>query len=105
METGEAPEQLNLDEIQKLDAGNRTDYLAIRRMVESDGWRLFNQWLGSQAQAIVFRQLTANTWEQVMLARGGKGAFDTVASFESIAEQTYRHVLESIDAAGTESQE
>src|ERR1039458_8776685 len=93
METGEL-RNLDLDEIQKLDSSNRTDYLALRRMYESDGWRLFMQWLALQASQLLRRQLTGKTWDDVLVSRGGRGMCDTVASIENITEVTYRQIAE-----------
>ena len=98
MELGEKQEPLNLDEIQKLDPANRTDYLALRRMFESDGWRLFLQWLNLSTQNLMQRQLDAKTWDDVLLARGGFISAQTCASIENITEVTYRNIVENADS-------
>ena len=93
MDQGELS-NLDLDEIQKLDPANRTDYLALRRMYESDGWRLFMQWLALQAGEQLRRQLSGKTWDDVLVARGGRAMCDVVASIENITEVTYRQITE-----------
>jgi hypothetical protein len=96
---GKTPEleTLSLDEVQKLDDGNRADYLAFRRMFESTGWKLYLDWLRMQTNQATVAQLAATTWERVNQHKGQAAAFIAAANLEGLVEHTYKGMVVTTD--------
>lgn len=103
-ETTDNGNPLSLDEVQALPDNHRSDYLAMRRMFEGSGWKMFMDWLSQQARELQNRQLTAKTWEDVLQARGGVSMAAVVASIEQITDITYRGVVESLSVESQEGE-
>jgi len=85
---------LSLDDVQRLDERNRADYLAFRRMFESDGWKLLQAWLGEQQRQQMNQQLIAKNWDTVLQCRGAFAAYETVRTLEHATENVYRALAE-----------
>jgi len=93
-ETNEDFELLSLEEVQKLDEPNRSDYLALRRMFESSGWKIFQNLLKAHAANALSRQLTAPSWENVLIERGKLAMCEVMIATEKFNEHSYRQIAD-----------
>ena len=84
--------ELTLDEVQQLSDANRGEYLAFRRMLDSDGWRQFIKFVEQQQQTIISQQLTAKDWDIVNRCRGSFAAFEVIRTFENACSNVYREL-------------
>lgn len=99
MDTDYEPTPLSLEEVQRLDDQNRGEYLALRRLFESEGWRLLSAWVSEQQRGQMNQQLIAKNWDSVLLCRGAFAAYETVRTLEQAMELVYRRIVE--DAQGS----
>lgn len=83
------PMPLSLDEVQQLEEKDRTDYLALRRLFESDGWKRAQAIIIGWQQGAINDQLIAKDWDTVQRCRGAFSALERVRTLEAATEALY----------------
>lgn len=79
---------MDQDNLRYLDAEAQQLYMAYMRRFESDDWKELVEWAQEEHTKAVARELVASKWEDVILCRGERRAYQNIIHLEdSIVNQ------------------
>lgn len=64
-------------------------YMAFQRRFESDDWKSLIDWAKEQSTATSIRQLSAQKWDDVLIARGMRMAWNEIIDLEVTVENQF----------------
>jgi hypothetical protein len=95
---------VDLNQIQALPNGAKTQYTALGRVFDLPGWEVIKGRAKAEAEEATQRALCASTWEQFCFNRGQQLAYQQFANFEDSAEAEFAAIAqEVIDQQAAES--
>lgn len=75
-----------------LPSAARAEYIALSRMVESDGWTYFVRRLRAERDSAQDRKNHASSWEANRVAHGEVGVYDILTEFADAIETEFASI-------------
>ena len=90
--------QISQETINRMDAGDQTEFQIWSELLESRGYSLLVEFLESQAESIHAILQNPNSWDEHLYNRGRRDALSQVLNLEAILEARVAEIdAESVD--------
>lgn len=84
---------MDQDDLVYLSDQAQEQYNAFRRRFESDDWKSMVDWAEERATSAAARQLAASTWDQALLQKGMRQAFQEIVNLEQAIEHEFESAV------------
>ena len=82
---------LDTDEIAALSDDQKWRYMAMERLFDQEGWKLFQGWCSLNADEQLSRLVNCKTWEENRMAVGARAAFLLALNVENVTDAEFRN--------------
>lgn len=85
---------MNLQQIQALTDAQKARYMAMGKLFDHPSYKFLMEWAKSTADEAQRRELTAPTWDFVLINRGARLAFTDLVNLETQVENEFSQLAE-----------
>jgi hypothetical protein len=85
---------LQQDDLAMLSPEAQQIYMAQTQIFESDAWKALVEWAQEEHTKSVSRELVASKWDDVVIARGERRAYNRIATLETATENEYQNLVD-----------
>jgi hypothetical protein len=89
---------MDQDSLALLSAQDQEMYLAHTRRFATEDWQALMEWCKEQAINCSARELMSGKWEDILVCRGEKRAYEALVGLEQSVEMEYQAKVDDINA-------
>lgn len=82
------------DDLRYLDSEAQQLYMAYQRRFESDDWKELIEWSVEEHTKCVARELVASKWEDVVMCRGERRAYQNIINLETSVTNQFNSLVD-----------
>ena len=82
------------DDLQYLSPQAQEAYMAFVRRFESEDWKSLVEWAEEQAASAGARQLASQSWDQFLVSKGTRQAFQEIVNLETTIENQFTALVQ-----------
>lgn len=86
---------MDIHQINALSNEQKAKYMALQRLFDQPGFKYLVEWARAQVADSTARELSAATWDQVLLMRGARFAYVNFAEIEKYTEAEFSDLADS----------